>query len=1121
MKYIKAIAIVMILLVPSMVFYSPDAEVIRDIAPDTIEDTRSGPQTHQDDMSGWWMQDEEKDFDGGEFDGMMTENGTIRLQTYFEPGEWYWEQVFTVDDPRQRDGHAMAYDPVNKKVVLFGNSGANNDETWIFDTSQHTWSQVAVEGPSGRSGHAMLYDELNKNILLFGGIASPGGYRGDTWTFDTTTSIWTKISESGPDPRSHHAMAYDTDNNKFVLFGGYNPGVGETYLSDTWILDVSDYSWNQVGGIGPDDRRSHSMIYDRSSKKIVIFGGYGQTYYYGDTWTFDTTQNIWMQVASSGPSERELHAMIYDQKNERTIMFGGYEAGAPLDSNTYLFNGGTNSWSQLSIYGPCGRDRHAMVYDSENGDVILYSGGSTNEGAYETWLLHTSPKYLEDGTYTSTAFFLPSDMAWTDLVVNVTEPNGTKLTVSIMDGDTDLYIPEYRDIEPRHVDLSNLELGSIKLRGHFESDGINTPSLDSWKITWKKKVPKPEYLGGIPSSLPVIEDTPNPAILALSDYFGETRSEYFTYQIESITDDENIHVEINDSSLDVTYLEDNWTGKTDLVVNCTNANGESVSSDRFSIVVQSVDDAPAWSSKPPIISIDEDEVYTSTSSYLDLLVDAEDDILGLTAECDIENISLQMSPEGYLTVIPEKDFFGTAIITITANEIYNPALKVMTFIELNVKGINDEPTIKLLSPGDGAVYNETNITLSWEAEDIDTEVENITFELFFGETKTPSLHMSDITESTTELDDLSDKTTYYWYLVAKDDDGGETTSPTWSFNIDTESKMIPGDTATDTGDLNVTIEVDATQVVVEQGSETSFNVDIKNEGEKPVTLTIVTSGDVAPCLSLNNFITLSPSEEKIEIVKVTRTSLMEPGNYTISLVFVSPDGMKYVSVPLWIQENRTARDRIKNRGDDDPTDSTQTKADEKDEDYLWLILIIVFLLLLVILLAVMGTINNSKLRNRVNELEKSGEKDEVLEGDAYIPQKTSFQSEIEGRSQIPISPGPYQPPELPGQPFQPRVASFQSQQSPAPQLPTSQPVPATDASQVATQPIPEVDISQILGTTSSGTSPEPPTHPQVSGSVQAPVEPFVQLPPKTGVSMQQDQKMLPENTTDSLPPPMI
>ena len=667
---------------------------------------------------------------------------------------------------------------------------------------------------------------------------------------------------------------------------------------------------------------------------------------------------------------------------------------------------------------------------------------------------------------------------------------------------------------------------SIQLRVHFEGDGIDSPLLDSWKVTWKKKIPQPKYLGGIPSSIPVTEDIPKAAILDLSQYFGETRSSDFTYGIESITDDVNINVEINDSYLDVTYLEDNWTGKTDIVMNCTNDYGESVSSDEFSIVVQRVDDAPAWSSEPPPISIDEDDSYTSASSYMDYLIDAENDMLTLGATCDVTNVTIQMSPEGYLTVIPEEDYFGPGEITITASEIYAPALKAVTTRPLTINAVNDDPEVKSISPGDGAVYNDTNITLSWEAEDIDTPDENITFGVYFGETKAPSLYMSDVSESHIDLDGLSDKTTYYWYVEADDGDGGKAASPTWSFSIDTESEVIPGDTDTNTDGLNVTIEVDATKIVVEQGNETSFELEIKNDGEKPVTLTVVTSGDTAPCLSLNNFITLSALETKKETVKVTRTSLLEPGNYTISLVFVSPDGMKYVSIPLWIKEGDNADDGTGgDNGNGKPGgDTGETKEVEGDSINFWLYLVIGLLFLFIIFIAVASSVTNSRLRKRMNDYEKRDVEEEVLEGDAYIPERTPFQPRVDDRTQMPVSPGPYQPQQqLPGQPFEPRMAAFQPQQSAAPQLPTSQPTPVqetAEAPSVSAQTLTDADISAILGAAAATPVPAQAASdpvPQVHESLQTPIPPLVQLPQKGGAAQQQEQKMLPENAAGAPP----
>ena len=1122
MKYIKIIAIVIILLVPSIVFYSPEVEITRDVTPDTFEGTRSGPQTYQNDMGGWWMQDEDKDFEGGELEDTEINTGGIELGVGPMPFErWYWTTIGFTNFPKL-SGHGAAYDEENNRMILFGGVDNNvyKDETWVLDLENKTWIQRNPNNhPAERRDALMTYDSHNKKIVLCGGTKQSTTFS-DTWTYDYGTNTWTKISNQGPTEASYRDMAFDQEHNRVVLFGGSYYTRGENYyLRETWILDVATGNWDQVSSSGPHARAYHAMEYNPHLKKVILQGGYFterindnyRSYDYCDTWAFDLQTNQWTELSPDGPI-RSRHSMVYDSNNNFIVQYGGQHNYNKYD--TFIFNPISYAWIQRTIPYISSHSNPQMVYDTQHKQVVLVPSSGWVDDVY---VLKSSEKASE-GAYTSPVIELPPGYEWNDLTISRNEPNGTSITISLMDAETDLYVPGYQNVDPHYIALSNIETKSLKLRCHFEGDNIFTPSLDSWKVTWKKKIPKPEYLGGIPSNVPVTEDTPRAGILDLSDYFGETRSDDFTYQIESITDNLNINVVINDSYLDVTYLKDNWTGKTDLVVNCTNTYDESVSSDKFSIVVQRVDDAPVWSSKLPPISIDEDGGYTSDFSYTDYLLDAEKDLLSLSVACNIPNITVQMSPEGYLSISPEENYFGFALITLTASEIYNPALKTVATLVLTINGVNDDPTIKLLSPGDGAVYNDTAITLSWSAEDIDTPDEDITFDLYFGDQESPVLYMSDITDNSVVLSDLPDKTLYYWYLVAKDGNGGEATSPTWSLSIDTESEVIPGDTETDSGDLNVTILVDATKVVVEQGKETSFDLEIKNDGEKPVTLTIVTSGDVAPCLSLNNFITLAPLEKKTEIVKITRTALMEPGNYTISLVFVSPDGMKYVSVPLWIQKNRTVKNEPKNGDDDDePLDSTQTKADEKSEDYLWVILVIVFLLFLVILLSIMSTITNSKLRSRVNELEKSEVDGKVLEGDAYIPQKTSFQSEIEGRTQIPLSPGPYQPLEFPGQPFQPHVATFQSQQSAAPQLPTSQPVTTSVVPPVSTQPMPEVDISAILGTPPVG-SPTVSTTAQQSTVPQTP-QPLVQLPPTTGVAQQQEQKMLPENATGAPPPP--
>ena len=73
-------------------------------------------------------------------------------------------------------------------------------------------------------------------MVLFGGADINKSYN-DTWEWKE--SRWTQIADSGPSPRSGHTIVYDSSTNKVVLFGGsYEPvGANLQYLNDTWVLE--------------------------------------------------------------------------------------------------------------------------------------------------------------------------------------------------------------------------------------------------------------------------------------------------------------------------------------------------------------------------------------------------------------------------------------------------------------------------------------------------------------------------------------------------------------------------------------------------------------------------------------------------------------------------------------------------------------------------------------------------------------------------------------------------------------------------------------------------------------------------------------------------------------------
>jgi hypothetical protein len=100
--------------------------------------------------------------------------------------------------PTARYGHAMAWDPDRHVVVLFGGYAKlptltedTVGDTWEWDGA--TWTAVGVVGPSPRFGHAMAYDPVEHRIVLNGGSS---GYDAapfdDTWVYET-------VPESPPD----------------------------------------------------------------------------------------------------------------------------------------------------------------------------------------------------------------------------------------------------------------------------------------------------------------------------------------------------------------------------------------------------------------------------------------------------------------------------------------------------------------------------------------------------------------------------------------------------------------------------------------------------------------------------------------------------------------------------------------------------------------------------------------------------------------------------------------------------------------------------------------------------------------------------------------------------------
>jgi hypothetical protein len=209
---------------------------------------------------------------------------------------------------------------------------------------------------------------------------SPWTQKADIPT-DCGITLWVKIQcDVKPPERAYHAMAYDSESDRVILFAGQKvPQVPTQLYSDTWAYDANSNTWTDMNPtISPPSTAGHTLCYDSESDRIILIAG--PNYISFKTWAYDYNSNTWINLEpSSKPSARFGYNMAYDVESDRIILFGGY--GTESLGDTWVFNFNKNTWTEMKpLTGPHPRLYHSMAYDTESDRVILFGGGYTEGG---------------------------------------------------------------------------------------------------------------------------------------------------------------------------------------------------------------------------------------------------------------------------------------------------------------------------------------------------------------------------------------------------------------------------------------------------------------------------------------------------------------------------------------------------------------------------------------------------------------------------------------------------------------------------------------------------------------------------------------------------------------------
>jgi hypothetical protein len=240
----------------------------------------------------------------------------------------------------------------------------NYNETWAYDYDSNTWINMEPAFmPSARCKGTMAYDEESDRVILFGGILDGTIFALDFWAYDYNSNTWenmTDIMEAGigyqrehnPRARYDAPMAYNSEADQIILYSGF----GATALRDTWIYDYNVNTWSKPWPTGYPTEIPGTLAYNSEDDICVFFGGtfdFEETSLSSETWILNYTLDerpAWINANPlNSPTARSRAPLAYDVDSNRIIMFGGKGSSGVVYNDTWAYGQHIDSEDSLDV----------------------------------------------------------------------------------------------------------------------------------------------------------------------------------------------------------------------------------------------------------------------------------------------------------------------------------------------------------------------------------------------------------------------------------------------------------------------------------------------------------------------------------------------------------------------------------------------------------------------------------------------------------------------------------------------------------------------------------------------------------------------------------------------------
>ena len=306
--------------------------------------------------------------------------------------------------PDARGYHHMVYDAESDRIILFGGSrGGRPDlnDTWAYDFNTSTWEKMMpTQSPDTFEG-PMTYDAQSDRVILFQGSSIDFTPISETWAYDFNTDTWTDMEPAeGPSGLIGPRMVYDAESDRVILFGGIdaaNISTGLKYLDDTWAYDWDSNSWTKMEPeLVPLGRNYHAMAYDSDSDRVIMWGGHTRPHK-ASVWSYDYNTDTWEELETSGaPEVGNYSSMVYVPETGKMVLFGGVDGDEVAHNDTWAYNYENNTWHKDYKTPVDARGWQAMTYITGANRIIIFGGGpDRNHYTDELWVYDPTARTWE------------------------------------------------------------------------------------------------------------------------------------------------------------------------------------------------------------------------------------------------------------------------------------------------------------------------------------------------------------------------------------------------------------------------------------------------------------------------------------------------------------------------------------------------------------------------------------------------------------------------------------------------------------------------------------------------------------------------------------------------------